>query len=218
MNSIFDAIQADVDSIQDIPSIAMASARVNRNVDIYEFFNVLLELFTKLNMISTSPDDYDTKIEFYYAYPDKVYAQNTTVAYDVLSRKPLVTNSKSSQNGPTTHLKPQLLGESLNRITGNMEETYAARFENVISLRCFSDSATTLLNTTRLIESLMIKYYTYLKRYINESVFIGQGSTQFHGNYDNKRLFSRELQFKIITSETFVVEIEQLKSVHIQTK
>ena len=66
----------------------------------------------------------------------------------------------------------------------------------------------------RIVESIFYKYSSHLKKHVDEFVFIGANSIQFTDRYDEKdRLFSRELQFNVITSEYFILELEQLKSI-----
>ena len=91
---------------------------------------------------------------------------------------------------------------------------YSCAFTNTISLTVFSNKTRTLNNMTRILESLFFKYSSYLKKHVFEVIFIGMNSIQFTDRYDEKdRIFSREMQFSVITLEYFVKELEQLKSI-----
>ena len=128
----------------------------------------------------------------------------------------MIVNSKAIQ-GSTTIQKPKFEVESYNYITGNSEELYSCAFTNTISLTVFSNKARTVNNMARLLESLFFKYSSYLKKSVFSVVFIGMNSIQFTDRYDQKdRIFSRELQFSVVTLEYFVKELEQLKSVDIE--
>ena len=85
---------------------------------------------------------------------------------------------------------------------------------NTASLTVFSNKARTLNNMIRFIESIFFKYSSHLKKHIYEFVLIGMNSVQFTDRYDEKdRIFSREIQFNIVTLEYFILELEQLKSI-----
>ena len=180
---------------------------------IYEFFEVLHDLFTKLDLLTVSDSKDESRFRFIAAYPDETYDESNIMTYDVVRRTPFVVDSKAIQ-GSTKYVKPRFLKESFNDVSGNIENLYVAVFNNTISINIFSNKARTLNNMARIIESIFYKYSSYLKKHVDEFVFIGMNSIQFTDRYDSKdRLFSRELQFNVITSEYFILELEQLKSI-----
>ena len=182
---------------------------------IYEFFEVLHGLFSDLGLLIDSRTEDETKFRFINAYPDETYNETNIMTYDVVRRVPFVVNSKAI-NSNTKYVRPKFIEESYNRITGNVEDLYVAVFNNTISINIFSNKARTLNNMARIVESVFFKYSSHLKKHIDEFVFIGMNSIQFTDRYDSKdRLFSRELQFTVITSEYFILEKEQLKSIDI---
>ena len=207
--SVFAQLRTNTKDLERIPSNFIDK----RNVDIFTFYDALVSLFNQLGMLATSEGDFKTKFQFINAYPDLIYPQNNVMTYEVVSRKPFTSVSKSVTGVSNTYLKPMYIEEKYNKITGNMEQIYTSIFENIISINCFSTKSSILNDMCRLLESVMIKYSSYLKRYIDEIVYLGQGSIQFIDSNDDKRLFSKQLQFKIITSEMFILESEQLKEI-----
>ncbi len=219
MSSVFNKIKKEEIDIQDIlsnPYNNVEELDANFGVSIYKFFEILYELFDTLGILTTTNDK--TKFRFISAYPDETYDDSNIITYDVIRRVPLVVNSKVIQ-GSTTLIKPKFEKESYNFITGNTEELYSCAFTNTISLNIFSDKTRTLNNMTRIIESIFFKYSSYLKKHVREVVFIGTNSIQFTDRYDEKdRIFSKEMQFNVLTTEYFVKELEQLKSLNIIEK
>ena len=213
--SVFGKIQDDVDRIDGIlsnPYKDIEELENNFGVSIYKFFEVLHELFNTLGLLSTSSSD-DSKFEFIAAYPDETYESNNIITYDIIRRVPLKVDSKAIQ-GSTTYRKPRFVKENYNNITGNVEQLYTSAFNNTISLNIFSNKARTLNNMSRIVESVFYKYSGHLKKHVFEVVPIGMNSIQFTDRYDQKdRIFSRELQFNVITLEYFILELEQLKSI-----
>lgn len=219
MGSVFDSIQNDatkLDKILSNPYNNLDDLSSNFGVSIYKFFEVLHELFGDLGLLTNSVDKDETKFKFIAAYPDETYDDTNIVTYDVIRRTPLRIDSKVIQ-GSTTYKKPRFVKESVNQITGNVEELYTVAFNNVISLNVFSNKARTLNNMTRIIESIFFKYSSHLKKHVYEIVFIGMNSIQFTDRYNEKdRIFSREIQFNVVTLEYFILELEQLKSIDLE--
>lgn len=216
MNSVFNKVKeekTEIESILSNPYRNVEELDANFGVSIYKFFDVLYDLFDSLGLLTSEENKDKSKFRFIAAYPDETYDDSNMITYDIVRRVPLVINSKAIQ-GSTTLIKPKLETESYNFITGNSEELYSSAFTNTISLTVFSNKTRTLNNMTRILESLFFKYSSYLKKHVYSVVFIGMNSIQFTDRYDEKdRIFSREMQFSVITTEYFIKELEQLKSI-----
>lgn len=222
IESVFKNIKTDARNIDNLYSNINDDAtnlEFKFGTSIWEFFEVLHRLFNQLDLL-TDEEKHDTsKFKFIASYPDEIYENTNIVTYDVIRRVPLQVDSKIIQSSSTKYLKPRFVKEKYNTITGNVEELYAIVFNNTISLNVFSNKSRTLNNITRIIESLFYRYSSYIKRHVDEFIFIGMNSVQFSDRYDEKdRIFSRELQFSIITSEFFILELEQLKSIDLKDK
>ena len=215
MESVFKQIQFTAQDLNSMLERSTGETGLNFNFgcSIYEFFDVLHDLFTRLGLLIDSKTKDDNKFRFICAYPDETYDESNIITYDLVRRVPLVVGTKIIQ-GSTKYVKPRFVTEKYNDVTGNVENLYVAAFSNTISLNIFSNKSRTLNEMPRIIESIFYKYSSHIKKYVDEFVFIGANSIQFTDRYDEKdRLFSRELQFNIITSEYFILELEQLKSI-----
>lgn len=214
--SVFSKIKEERTEIENIlsnPYRNVEELDANFGVSIYNFFEVLHKLFNSLDLLTNEENKDKSKFRFIAAYPDETYDDSNIITYDIVRRVPLIANSKVIQ-GNTTLIRPRLETEAYNYITGNSEELYSCAFTNTISLTVFSNKTRTLNNMTRILESLFFKYSSYLKKHVYSVVFIGMNSIQFTDRYDEKdRIFSREMQFSVITTEYFVKELEQLKSI-----
>lgn len=221
MTSVFGKIkkeELDIEQILSNPYNNVEELDGNFGVSIYKFFEVLHDLFNTLGLLTTSDKPDLSKFRFIAAYPDETYEDSNIITYDIVRRVPLVVNSKVIQ-GSTTLIKPKFEKDSYNYVTGNSEELYSCAFTNTISLNIFSNKTRTLNNMARIVESIFFKYSSYLKKHVREVVFIGMNSIQFTDRYDEKdRIFSREIQFNVLTTEYFVKELEQLKSIDIIEK
>lgn len=221
MTSVFNNIsneRKEIDEILSNPYRNIDELDANFGVSIYKFFEVLYDLLSSLNLLHKENNSDLSKFRFIHAYPDTTYDESNIITYDIVRRTPLVADSKII-TGSTTYIKPKFEQENYNNITGNSEELYSCAFTNTISLTVFSNKARTLNNMARLLESLFFKYSSYFKKHVFDIVFIGANSIQFTDRYDQKdRIFSKELQFSVITLEYFVKELEQLKSINIIEK
>lgn len=216
MKSVFDSISREASEIDEIlsnPYNDLESLQKNFGVGIWSFFEVLHELFGTLGLLTDNIKKEENKFRFINAYPDQTYDDSNIITYDVTRRVPLKVDSKAIP-GSTTYIKPTYIKELYNPISGNTEQLYSCAFNNTISLTVFSNKSRTLNNMVRLIESVFIRYSSHIKKHIYEFVLIGMNSIQFTDRYDEKdRIFSREIQFNIITLEYFILELEQLKSI-----
>lgn len=216
MQSVFKNIKEEeneIDRILSNPYKNIEELKMNFGVSIWKFFEVLHELFNSLGLLTDPSKKEENKFRFINAYPDQTYDDTNVITYDVLRRVPLKVDSKAIP-GSTTYIRPKYESEVYNHITGNSEQLYSSAFMNTVSLTVFSNKARTLNNMIRVIESIFFKYSSHLKKHIYEFVLIGMNSVQFTDRYDEKdRIFSREIQFNIVTLEYFILELEQLKSI-----
>ena len=219
MTSVFSKVAQNREDIESILSNKYGSKEEldsSFGVSIYKFFDILSELFNSLGLLTNSLEDDKSKFRFISAYPDETYDDTNIITYDIVRRVALTINSKAIQ-GSTTLVQPKFEVELYNKISGNSEELYSCAFSNTISLTIFSDKTRTLNNMARIIESIIYKYKSYLKKHIFDIKYIGMNSIQFTDRYDEKdRIFSRELQFNVVTTEYFVKELEQLKSIDLR--
>lgn len=213
--SVFSSINKEADKLTEVMQrpTSMEDIQSTFGISIYKFFEVLHNLFGLLGLLTDSVEQDETKFRFIAAYPDETYEDTNVVTYDILRRTPLKIDSKVIQ-GSTTYKKPRFVKESFNQITGNVEELYNVAYNNVVSLTVFSNKARTLNEIARVIESIFCRYSSHLKKHVFEILPIGTNSIQFTDRYDQKdRIFSRELQFNVVTLEYFILEMEQLKSI-----
>ena len=214
--SVFDTIkheENEIDSILSNPYKNIEELQKNFGVSIWKFFEVLHKLFSDLGLLTDPSKKEENKFRFINAYPDQTYDDTNVITYDVIRRVPFKVDSKVIP-GSTTYIRPKYESEVYNHISGNSEQLYSSAFSNTVSFTVFSNKARTLNNMIRIIESIFFKYSSHIKKHIYEFVLIGMNSVQFTDRYDEKdRIFSREIQFNIITLEYFVLELEQLKSI-----
>ena len=212
MTSVFNKIKEERTEIEEIlsnPYKNIEEMDANFGVSIYKFFEVLSNLFDSLDLLTNTSNNDKSKFRFIAAYPDETYDESNIITYDIVRRVRFVANSKVIA-GSTTLVKPKFEKEKYNLITGNSEEMYSCAFTNTISLTVFSNKTRTLNKMTRILESLFFKYSSYLKKHVFEVIFIGMNSIQFTDRYDEKdRIFSREMQFSVITLEYFVKELAE---------
>ncbi len=189
--------------------------------NIYSLFDGLVELFKQLELIDLDGTSPESKFQFIHAYPDKVKEEDVnTVTYHILWRRPRVTQGTVIQGSRSfTKAKPTFIGEQYNSITGNSEEFFRLEFDNVISLTVFSKKARVLNNLSRVMESIFLKYASYIKQYVDDFVYLGMSDIRFLPRYEEgDPFYSRELQFKVITTEVYKHELEQMKSLNIHLK
>ena len=200
----------DIDSVID----DLTNGDQGPGVDAEDFFHVLNGIFKELQVLNTAFEKNTHKFQFLEDYPDELYDPSTHVAtYNVEHRYPIKISNKSVTGQSTSYSRPQIDEEIKNFKTGNIDQRRVMQFENVVSITCFSMKSNTVKQMCNLIESILIKYRGYLRRYVAEITYLGQTGIQVIGSYDAKRFFSKELTFKIITSETFILSFEELKTI-----
>ena len=188
--------------------------------NIYTLFTALHSLFKELDLLSDSPKDNKNKFRFIHSFPDSVKDDGSNVVtYNIVKRNPRVTQNYSVNTRSVTKNKATSVGESYNTVTGSVEEFYKLEFDNVISITIFSKKARVLNNLARVIESIFLKYSSFIKQFVDESLYLGMSDIRFLDRYDEQEpIYARELQFKVLTTEVYKQELEQAKSIDIQLK
>lgn len=220
MDSVFNNIRLTAEEMNDMlqKSTEIKDLNFKFSGDIFQFFEVLHKLFDDLNLLTNTSNKDASKFRFIHAYPDETFDDSNIITFDLVRRTPLIIDNKIIRSN-TKYIKPRFVTEKYNDVTGNVENLYVAAFSNTISLNVFSNKARTANEMTRIIESIFYKYSSHIKKYVDEFVYIGTNSTQFTDRYNEKdRLFSREIQFNVITSEFYTLELEQLKSIDFKHK
>lgn len=187
--------------------------------NIYQLFDGLLNLFKELNLLSESGDPSPEKFRFIHAYPDEVKDAiiPNIVTYNIVKRNPRVTANSSINTRSVTKYSPSVVGELYNPITGNVEEQYKLEFDNVVAITIFSKKARVLNNLARLIESIFLKYSSYIKKFVDMYIYLGMSDIRYLDKYeDQDPLYCRELQFRVMTTETYKQELEHIKSINLQ--
>lgn len=225
--SIFDSIkrlnesiQADTrleDDFNSEPDVLSADYLYGTNI--YKLFDGLTELFQRLGLIAEHSNQNDSRFKFIHAYPDSVYDDNSNIiTYTIDERRPLKVQSNSVPTArAVTKVKPTFVTEQVNDITGNVENIYRSEFDNIISIRIFSGKARILNNLARILESIFIKYSSYIKQYVDEFLYLGMGPITYLDRYDEQDpIYSRVLKFHCITTEFYKLELEQVKNIRTQ--
>lgn len=187
--------------------------------NIYQLFDALLDLFKELNLLSGIKDPSPEKFKFIHAYPDEVKDDvvPNIVTYNIVRRTPRVTANSSINTRSVTKHGPTCVGESYNPITGNVEEQYKLEFDNVVAITIFSKRARVLNNLARLIESIFLKYSSYIKKFVDMYIYLGMSDIRYLDKYeDQDPLYCRELQFRVMTTEVYKQELEHIKSINLQ--
>lgn len=188
--------------------------------NIYRLFDGLLQLFLDLGLTGEQPEKDFNQFRFIHAYPDMAKDDGANVVtYSVIKRSPLKTQNNSINSRSVTKSKATYVAEKYNTVTGSVDDFYKLEFDNIISITVFSHKTKILNNLARLIESIFIKYSSFIKQFVDETVYLGMDSIRFLDRYDEQRpVYARELQFKVITTEVFKQEREHVKSIDIQIK
>ena len=188
--------------------------------NVYELFDGLTLLFKNLGLLSEKVSDNDSKFRFIHAFPDSIKDDGSNVVtYNIIKRNPRVTQNYSVNTRSVTKNKATSVGETYNTVTGSVDELYKLEFDNVISITIFSKKARVLNNLARLIESIFLKYSSYIKQFVDESIYLGMSDIRYLDRYNEQEpIYARELQFKVLTTELFTQELEQAKSINIQLK
>lgn len=186
---------------------------------IYNLFDHLYLLFQNLDLLYESEKDLVDKFKFIHAYPDEAKTdQASVVTYHIVSRAPALIKSSIINGGSTTRYKPSVVGEQYNSVTGNVDELYKLQFENIVSITIFASKARVLNNLAKVMESVLLKYSSSIKKCVDEYIYLGMSDIRFLDGYEGKTpIYSRELQYKVFTTEGYKQELEQAKSITIQT-
>lgn len=221
-HSVFQAIKDNRKDLINNVTISTEKDVLSENYkfgnSIYNLFDALCKLFVDLNLISNSEKDKKDKFKFIHAYPDSVTEdEQNVVTYNIVRRAPRVTANSSISTRPITKMKPSSVGESYNTVTGNVDEYYKVELDNIISITIFSSKARVLNNLSRIIESIFLRYSSYIKKSVDECIYLGMSDIRYLDRTDEHNpVYSRELQFKVLTTELYKLELEQAKSIEIQ--
>lgn len=188
------------------------------DIEIYGFYDVLLKLFNQLDLISFEANNQSkNQFAFIRAFPDQEYLQNNVVTFLVKESNPFTSKSLVNKTGNTIHT-PRFVDQEYDIISGNVKDTYRYPKEHCLELRCFSRSAETVEQLSKIIETSFIVYSSLLKKYVSNIRYLHTTATEYVGEYDQKRLFTKSIYFKIITVQTYNIDLEQLKNITLTLK
>lgn len=187
-------------------------------VDIYDFFDKLLDLFRKYGVINddTDPNKHDiNKFIFVEEYPDELANYDSTyVVYGIGNRQFWDERGTGVSQPKVRQRAPRTLNTKYDLVENGIVEDKAYMFENTIKLEIFSSNLKRVMQVAQLVESLMLKHKGKLKLYVHDVVYVGQTPTEFSSAYFERRLFSRSLIFHVITYSSYSLVTEEIKYVN----
>lgn len=197
-------IYEDVVDKYDVPEVT------DKFITIYEVFDILYKLFNDLNALNKE-DPVLNKITLLEQYPDEEFIDGSvTVIYKVGEKRYLQHKSEGGSRD-YVQVKPFELKSGYDLVTNNIVHNYANKFMTTISLEVIAYSNRDLMRVVEYIEAVLLKHRAQLKCFIQDYIYVGQTPTEFSQGYQNKRLFSRSLVYKIVTYETYSLVSEELK-------
>lgn len=187
-------------------------------VDIYDFFDVLYNLFDKEGIIlNENPKDQSDldRIVFVQEYPDEVANFENNYVVFRLGERRFWNEKGTGTNAPKIiQRKPRSLKSGYDIVENNIIEDKGYLYDNTITLEVFSKSLQRVMQVTRLLENMMLKHRGVLKRYVQEVVYVGQTPTEHTSANIERRLFSRSLVFRVITYGQFSLLTEEIKYIN----
>lgn len=186
-------------------------------VDIYDFFDVFLNLLRQLNLLN---EDLDVskhsphKLLLVEEYPDKEYTGQDIVTYHLGERSFNSDGGIGSSNKTFTQRKPITLDSSYDIESNNLKTDYANVFTNTVSFEINSVSKKRAEKMTQLLESIILKYRGNLKLYVRDIIYVGQTPTIEKSLYDDRRLFSRSIVLRVITYSNYSLITEEIKEIN----
>lgn len=186
------------------------SKELEKSIDIYSFFDVVCNLFEKLESLR---DDNNQKMNFRVIYPDEEFKDDAVnVTYDIVDRRTL---SLPLSSGETLQKKARLYPQTKDIITDQIEGVASHSYTNFIKLTVHSTSYKELIRTVKFIESVFIKHKGILKQSVQDVSFIELSETQFSENIYKQRFYSKALIYKVVTVEMYKLLYEELQQISI---
>ena len=187
-------------------------------VDIYDFFDVFLNLLRQLNLLNEDLDiskQSPNKILLVEEFPDTEYSGQDIVTYHIGERSFNSDGGIGSSNKTFIQRKPITLDSSYDIESNNLKTDYANVFINTITLEANSISKKRVEKMTQLLESIILKYKGHLKLYVRDIIYVGQTPTVEKSIYHDRRLFSRSIVLRVITYSNYSLITEEIKEISI---
>lgn len=186
---------------------------LEKNIDFTGLFDVLSDLFEKLNINNKDKVKPD-KISFRLAYADYNFSDEieTAVVFRIVERKPLILNTSA---GNITQVKPIVVSSEYDLISDQVVETEMRSFEHIIALTVFSTSHKQAYNVARYIETVFTVYRGYLQKHFRNIVYLGFKEDVAPANLYNNKMFPITMMFKIVTDETARLLYEPIQDITI---
>lgn len=176
----------------------------------YDFFDELYNLFENLKSLNTD-DPVVNKITLLEQYPDEELVDGSILVVYKLGEKKYLQHKSEGGSRDYVQVKPFELKSDYDLVTNNIVHKYANKFMTTVSLEVVAYSNRDLMRVIEYIEAVLLKHRAQLKCFVQDYIYVGQTPTEFSQGYQNKRLFSRSLVYKIVTYETYSLVSEELK-------
>lgn len=187
-----------------------------QDVDIYDFFDILMQMLKKAGILKETPEEDHTKIRFLDAYPDENYDGGDVIIYNVGTRS-YFTHASITQPEKTTQRRPLLVREYTDLEKNCVVRQYGNLMTNSVQLSCWSSSSTQVRKLVQMVETAVFKYKPLLEMNVQIVTYLQQSPTVFVENYFKKRLFSKTIELSVVTLETFDVIVEEIQEIKLST-
>jgi hypothetical protein len=183
---------------------------LEKSIDIYDFFEVICQLFDKLDSLK---DDINQKMRLKVIYPDEEFDSTViNVTYDILDRRLLELDLTT---GATIQKKAREYEPVKNLISDQIEKTFSRGYTNYVKFTVWSPSYRELLRSIKYIESVFIKHNGVLRQHVQDIMFEQLTETQFNENNFKQRMYNKTLIYKVTTQEMYVKLYEEIKQITI---
>lgn len=200
-----------------------ASARItgdiNRlcqdNITIDKLFDIMYDLFKSKGLLiedqqDLTENDYN-KFVFTEEYPDQVNTKGNIITFELTKRAPASLAAGAVPFQGVKQYKPMYIYQERDLENNGIKLYYKHQYDNLITFICWSTHAKAARELVALLESIISKYYPFLRTKVPVITVEGRQTPIFTNAYEGKRMRGIPLSIFVRTDEIEVIKVDELE-------
>ncbi len=185
------------------------------NITIDKLFDILYDLFKSKGLLiedqqDLTENDY-SKFVFTEEYPDQVNTKGNIITFELTKRAPASLSSNAAPFEGVKQYKPMYIYQERDVEHNGVKLYYKHQYDNLITFICWSTHAKAARELVALLESILSKYYPFLRTKVPVITVEGRQSPIFTNAYESKRMRGIPLTLFIRTDEIEVIKVDELE-------
>jgi hypothetical protein len=180
-------------------------------IDIDGFIEVLYSLLESNDYILKEGDEPSLdKFVFTEEYPDEEVDNRNIVTFEIQKRSPACLSSNEEPFKGTKYYRPLYLGDENDGNAGGRIIHLQSIYDNRLRFKCWSGKTSQARKLASLFESILIKHYYSLRKYVPVLIYEGRGDGRVTNEYGANRYQGIALDFFLRTNERLTLREQEI--------